>query len=132
MRRPDTVRSPSWVSDNTRVSEPETPDAQSAQVAHDAQHAHAAPTDTQEATVRRAPKLSAFLLVGAGLGALVTLILTSLFPADPNVGFAASYAYFLIYGIPAGLAIAAAIGLVLDRRSRRRARTVTVEHQRVD
>jgi hypothetical protein len=108
------------VRDNGRVSDPQTPAASSA------------PIDTQQATVRRAPKLGVFLLVGAGLGALVTLILTSLFPADPNVGFWASYAYFLIYGIPFGVVVAALVGLALDRRSRRRARTITVEHQRVD
>jgi hypothetical protein len=109
--------------DNGGVSDPETPDAQAARPA---------PIDTQQATARRAPKLGVFLLVGAALGALVTLVLTSLFPADPNVGFAASFAYFLLYGIPAGLVLGALVGLALDRRSRRRARTVTVEHQRVD
>ncbi len=118
--------------DNTGVSEPQTPDEQAAQAGPTERPAQSTTTDTQEATVRRAPKLGAFLFVGAALGALVTLILTSLFPADPSVGFAASYAYFLIYGIPAGLVVAGAIGLLLDRRSRRRARTVTVEHQRVD
>ena len=107
------------MSDNEGVSAPETPAAP-------------APIQTQQATVRRAPKIGVFLLVCAALGALVTLILTSLYPADPNVGFGASYAYFLIYGVPAGVLIGALIGLALDRRSRRRARTVTVEHQRVD
>jgi hypothetical protein len=107
------------VRDNERVSQPETPAAE-------------AQIDTQQATVRRAPKIGVFLVVGAVLGALVTLILTSLFPADPNVGFGASYAYFLIYGVPAGVVLGALVGLALDRRSRRRARTVTVEHQRVD
>lgn len=105
--------------DNEGVSAPENP-------------AEQAPIDTQQATVRRAPKIGVFLVVGAVLGALVTLILTSLFPADPKVGFAASYAYFLIYGVPAGVLLGALIGLALDWRSRRRARTVTVEHQRVD
>lgn len=123
------MQAPSRVRDNGGVSDPETPtDAQDPQLAQPAE----VPTDVQEATVRRAPKLGAFLLVGGALGALVTLILTSLFPADPNVGFAASYAYFLIYGIPAGVAIGALLGLAFDRRSRRRARTITVEHQRVD
>lgn len=108
------------VRDNGEVTESETPAEQPPE------------PETREATMRRAPKLGAFLVVGAGLGAFVTLILTSLFPADPNVGFAASYAYFLIYGIPAGLAIGAVLGLAFDRRSRRRARTVMVEHRRVD
>lgn len=91
-----------------------------------------ASTDVQQATVRRAPKLGVFLLVGAALGALVTLVLTSLYPADPNIGFAASYAYFLVYGIPFGVLVGGVVGLLLDRRSRRRARPIDVEHQRVD
>lgn len=91
-----------------------------------------ASSEPQDATIRRAPKLGVFLAVGAMLGALVTLVLTSLYPADPNVGFAALYAYFLLYGIPAGLVLGALVGLVLDRRSRRRSRTVRVEHERID
>ena len=106
--------------DNRGVSEPETPDAPQPA------------TDTQEATVRRAPKIGAIMLVGAALGLLGTLIATSLFPADPAVGFAASFAYFCLYGVPFGVLVGALIGLALDRRSRRRIRTVTVEHQRVD
>lgn len=113
--------------DNGGVSESEAPDAQPAQ-----QQPAGSPVDTQQATVRRAPKLSVFLIMGGALGALATLILTSMFPSDPNVGFAASYAYFLVFGIPAGALVGAIVGLVLDRRSRRRARTITVEHERVD
>ncbi|QEO09148.1 hypothetical protein [Protaetiibacter larvae] len=89
-------------------------------------------TGPSEATIRRAPKLGVFLVVGGVLGALVTLILTSLFPVDENVGFAALYGYFLVYGIPAGVLVGALIGLAFDRRSKRRARTVTVEHERID
>lgn len=88
--------------------------------------------ETFETTVRRAPKLGVFLIMGGALGALVTLILTSLFPADPAYGFAASYGYFLIFGVPFGVAIGGVVGLILDRRSKRRVRTVTVEHERVD
>lgn len=89
-------------------------------------------TEVQQVSIRRAPKLGVFLILGALVGAFVTLILTSLFPADPEVGFAASYAYFLLYGVPAGVVIGAIIGLAFDRRSVRKARTVTVEHEQVD
>ena len=88
--------------------------------------------EVQQVSIRRAPKLPVFLLLGALLGAFVTLILTSLFPADPNVGFAASYAYFCLFGVPAGIVLGAIVGLAFDRRSKRRSRTVTVEHERVD
>ncbi|TPX02687.1 potassium transporter Trk [Schumannella luteola] len=90
------------------------------------------PTDVQQVSIRRAPKFGVFIALGAVLGALVTLILTSLYPADPNIGFTASYAYFLVYGIPAGVVLGGLVGLAFDRRSRRRARTVEAQHQRVD
>jgi len=85
--------------------------------------------DRQQVGIRRAPKLGVFLRLGALLGALVTLVLTSLFPADEQVGFAATYAYFCLYGVPAGVVLGAVVGLGLDRRSRRRMRTVTVERE---
>jgi hypothetical protein len=87
---------------------------------------------TAEVRLRRAPRLPVFLLAGAILGAIVTLIITSLSDADPKVGFAASYGYFCLYGVPAGVVVGAVIGLLLDRRSIRRARTVTAELERVE
>jgi hypothetical protein len=85
--------------------------------------------ELSEVRIRRAPKLGVFLLVGAVLGTLVTLILTSLFPADPAIGFAASFGYFLLFGAPAGAAVGALVGLIIDRVSLARSRTVTVERQ---
>lgn len=79
---------------------------------------------TSQVTVRRAPKIGVFLVVGGFLGMMATLILTSQFPADPNVGFIALFAYFCLFGIPAGVVVGALVGLVLDRVSRRRAKTV--------
>ncbi len=119
--------------DNGGVSEHETPADDARDDATVASEPPVpAPVDVQRARVRRAPKLGVFLLVGAALGALVTLILTSLFPADPNIGFAATYAYFLVYGIPLGLLVGGVLGLLLDRISLRRSREIDVEHQRVD
>jgi len=79
-----------------------------------------------EVSIRRAPKVGVFLVLGAVLGLVVTLILTSLFRADPNVGFVASFAYFCLFGIPAGLLLGAVVAIVLDVVSTRRTRTVTV------
>jgi len=85
--------------------------------------------DKTEVQIRRAPKLSVFLVLGAFVGALVTLILTSQYPADPAVGFAATAGYFLLFVVPAGVALGATIGLIIDRVSIARARTITVEHE---
>jgi hypothetical protein len=85
--------------------------------------------ERSEVRIRRAPKLGIFLLLGAVVGALVTLILTSMFEPDPAIGFAASFGYFLLFGAPAGAALGAIIGLIIDRVSVARARTVTVERE---
>ena len=85
-----------------------------------------------EVRIRRAPKLGVFLLIGAVVGGLVTLVLTSLFPADPAVGFGASFGYFLLFGLPAGAVLGAIVGLIIDRVSVARARTVTAERSVVE
>ncbi|MBU1589152.1 MAG: hypothetical protein KKH51_14590 [Actinobacteria bacterium] len=82
---------------------------------------------TDQVTVRRAPKIPAFIFLGAVVGVIVTLVLTSLFPADPSVGFGALFAYFALYGVTAGVVLGAVVGIVIDRVSSRRAKTVSVE-----
>ncbi len=79
---------------------------------------------TSQVTVRRAPKIGVFLVVGGFVGMMTTLVLTSLFPVDPNVGFVSLFAYFSLFGIPAGVVLGALLALLLDRISRRRAKTV--------
>jgi hypothetical protein len=88
-------------------------------------------SDRDRVTVRRAPRISAFLVVGGFLGFLATLIVTSLFEADPGVGFAASLAYFSLYGVSAGVLVGAVLAVLADRRSRRRARMIEVEREEV-
>ena len=87
---------------------------------------------SQQTTVRRAPKYGAFMLVGGLAGLLATLILTSLQPADPAVGFGALFAYFSLFGIPAGVALGAGIAILLDWVSRKRAKPVTARVETVE
>lgn len=89
------------------------------------------PEHEDQATIRRAPKLAVFLVAGGGLGAIVTFILTALYPVDEAVGFGALFGYFLLYGVPIGVVLGAVVGLILDRRSRRRQTTVRIEHESV-
>ncbi len=86
--------------------------------------------EVSQVMVRRAPKYPAFLVVGGALGAIATLILTSLYKVDPAVGFTATFAYFCLFGIPAGLVIGAVLAIILDRRSTKRARPADVEVER--
>ena len=86
-----------------------------------------------EVRVRRAPRLPVFLALGAVLGALATLIVTATVGhVDARVGFVATFGYFCLYGVPAGIVVGAIVGLLLDRRSQRRSRIVTAEHEQVE
>jgi hypothetical protein len=78
-------------------------------------------------TVRRAPKIPVFLILGGALGAIATLALTLSQPADPNTGYGPTIAYLMLYGIPAGIVVGALVALVLDLISRRTAKTVDAE-----
>lgn len=89
--------------------------------------------------VRRAPKFSVFLLLGAALGLLAAMILTFAFDgtegASPNTGLVYSqgqvFGFLALICVPVGLALAAVLALLLDRRSRNHSRTVTVDHESV-
>jgi uncharacterized BrkB/YihY/UPF0761 family membrane protein len=85
----------------------------------------------QRVRIRRAPKFSVFLVLGALVGILVSLILTSSFPIDPAVGFAATFGYFAIYGFVGGLLLGSVVALIFDRVLSRRARTVPVTVDRL-
>jgi hypothetical protein len=85
-----------------------------------------------QVSLRRAPKYSVFLVLGALIGAIVTLIVTALFPVDPDIGFAALYGYFVLYGIPIGIVLGALVAFAFDRRSSKHAREMTAEQTTVD
>ena len=87
--------------------------------------------ETDQVKIRRAPKFGAFLAVGAVAGFIATLILTSLFTTDPSVGLPATVAYFSLYGVSAGVVLGAVVALILDRRSSKRAKSISVEHEEV-
>lgn len=83
--------------------------------------------------MRRAPRLPVFLVLGAVLGVLGTLIVTATVGhVDPRVGFGSTFGYFCLYGVPAGVVVGALVGLLLDRRSQRRARLVMAEREQVE
>jgi hypothetical protein len=86
-----------------------------------------------EVRVRRAPRLPVFLVLGAVLGAIATLVVTATVGhVDPKVGFGATFGYFCLYGVPVGIVVGAMAGLLLDRRSQLRAQVVTADRERVE
>ncbi len=84
--------------------------------------------DTHEVQLRRSPKLVAFVLVFGLIGFFGTLIATGLYPADPSIGFVALFGYFALYGVTASVAVGIALWLVLDIRSKKRAKTVRMKN----
>jgi hypothetical protein len=89
--------------------------------------------------VRRAPKFSVFLALGAALGLVVAMILTFAFQGtmdeSPNTGLVYTqgqvFGFLALICIPVGLALAGVVAVILDRRSSRHMRDVTVDHESV-
>jgi hypothetical protein len=92
---------------------------------------HDAANET-EVRIRRAPKYPAFMIVGGGIGAIITFILTASFPVDPKVGFAALFGYFALYGVTGGVLVGALLALLFDRVMLRRSRPATVVTELTD
>ncbi len=86
--------------------------------------------DGELVSIRRAPKLAPFVVLGAGLGFIITVALTSVFPPDPTIGFAALSGYFSIFGVTAGITIGILWWLILDLRSRKREKQVQMEREK--
>lgn len=70
-----------------------------------------------------------FVMVFGALGIFGTAVATSLYPADPSVGFLALFGYFALYGITVSVTLGVLIWLVLDVRSRKRVRVVRMERE---
>lgn len=79
------------------------------------------PDPSQRVSIRRSPRLSAFVVVFGLIGFVGTLILTSLYDVDPSLGFATLFAYFSLYGITGSIAVGIMLWLILDVRSKRKA-----------
>ncbi|MGV8911734.1 MAG: hypothetical protein ACOH14_03880 [Rhodoglobus sp.] len=116
------------------ASEPQQPEhaVEQPEVAATREPTYIRSVEAGDVKIRRAPKFGPFLIIGGGVGAIVTFILTMSFPVDPVVGFGALFGYFSLFGIPAGVAVGALVVLILDRASIRRARAATVEHETVE
>lgn len=94
----------------------------------------------ETARVRRSPRYAIFCVAGAALGILAALILTFAFDgtAQQSPSTQVTYSTSQVFGflslvcIPIGLAVGAAVALVLDRVLSRRIRDVRIDHERVE
>lgn len=86
-------------------------------------------------TVRRAPKYGRFMTLGAGLGAIVALVLTLAFTPEQSefvpVGFDGGqvFGFLLLICASIGLALGALVALAFDRAMAKRTASVGVEHE---
>ena len=93
----------------------------------------------QRLRVRRAPKFSVFVIVGAALGLLTALILTFAYDGtvnqSPNTGMVYSngqvFGFLALICAAVGIAVFATIAIILDRRSSRHSREVIVDRETV-
>jgi F0F1-type ATP synthase assembly protein I len=81
--------------------------------------------------IRRAPKFSVFVVLGALVGILLALVLTASFPIDPKVGFGPVFGYFAIYGFVGGILVGCIVALIFDRILSRHPKTVAVTVDRL-
>lgn len=72
----------------------------------------------QKVTIRRAPKLTAFVSTGFLLGVGVAAVVSYGMPTDPAVGAGATFGFFAIMFSLVGMGVGAAIGLAIDRSTR--------------
>jgi hypothetical protein len=109
-----------------RVSIPEqplgsTPNADESVPVHDpgeprAETPAAAPEPVQtQVVLRRSPRYSHFMILGAVLGAVAALILSFAFPANPTYDRGQVFGYLLLVGVAVGVGLGALVALLLDR-----------------
>lgn len=119
--------------DNGRVSNTDQPDEQPLPTPAPAPSAVASP---DEVTIRRAPKFGVFIVGGAVLGFLATLVVVAL---TMNLGgqrdqtsFGSLVGYFSLWGVTIGAFVGAVVAVVFDRVYARQSARLTAERVEVE
>lgn len=95
-------------------------------------------TSPDEVSIRRAPRFGVFIVGGAVLGFLVTLVVVALTMGidrgdqQETTSFGGLVGYFSLYGVTIGMFLGAVIAVVLDRVFSRRATRLTAERVAVE
>jgi len=96
-------------------------------VAHPDDSTSSAPASaTHDVVVRRSPRFVRFIAVGVVLAILITLVLTFVFPEQPNYSRAQVFGFVGIILVTVFVGLSAAVAVAVDRSSSRRARTVVM------
>ena len=93
-------------------------------------------TSPDEVTIRRAPKFGVFIIGGAVLGFVATLLVVSLTMnlegQQEDTSFGQLVGYFSLAGVSIGAFLGAVVAVVLDRVYARRAASLTAERFEVE
>lgn len=95
-------------------------------------------SSADEVTIRRAPKFGVFIVGGAVLGFVATLIVVSLTmnidrgDQQETASFGSLVGYFSLWGVTIGAFIGAVVAVVLDRVFSRRSARLTAERVEVE
>ncbi|MCS5730107.1 hypothetical protein N1031_10070 [Herbiconiux moechotypicola] len=100
---------------------------------HDPVEPEAKVTESQSTvTVRRAPRYYRFMALGVAVGLVVTLVLTFAFPEQDDFSRLQVFGFTGLFIVAICAALGALVAIILDRVSRRRARTVVMDVEHVD
>ncbi len=115
--------------DNGYVSDTDRPDDRPAPAPN-------AVSSSDRVTIRRAPKFGVFILGGALLGFLATVLLVTLTMGlegqQDDASFGQLVGYFSLAGVSIGAFLGAVVAVVLDRVFARRAAALTAERVEVE
>ena len=81
----------------------------------------------RQVRVRRSPKVTVFLGIGAALGALVAVVAVNVTPADATTPRIQAIGFLVLLLAPVGALVGGTIALVIDGVLERRAKTVDAE-----
>lgn len=119
------------VGDNGWVSNTDRPDDQPVPAP-----APNAVSTSDEVTIRRAPKFGVFIVGGAVLGFIATLVVVSLTMnldgQQEESSFGSLVGYFSLWGVTIGAFVGAVVAVVFDRVFARRAARLTAERVEVE
>ncbi len=87
-------------------------------------------SETSTVTVRRAPRYYRFMMVGLGVGLVITVVLVLSFPTQSDYSALQVIGFVGLFIVAICVGLGALVAIALDRASRKRARTV--EAQRIE